>query len=139
MHPIIGRPQDWTYINQGSNNLILVYKQSDEGTLKLDRFSHLKDKILRIKKGTNKDFYKQSLQVEQDFLNTRYIENILSKHPVLKNFTRDSYQTVDVSTSYIVQFQQFLISMKVKNAELIDTDFKYIVMCKSYAITDNEN
>lgn len=66
---VLSSPQEWVYITEGKNHII--FENTNLET------SQYKDKILRVRKLVNKEFYSDENMMDEATYNALFIDNIL--------------------------------------------------------------
>ncbi|CDW86190.1 UNKNOWN [Stylonychia lemnae] len=94
-------PDQWTYYNEGNNNIILRYIGSN---------NILSSKILRIRKNNNVQYYTDPTLFPLEEYNKLFIEKVFMSHPILSKYLQEF--------EYVTLTQEFL---KIIDSRLNDS------------------
>lgn len=78
-HPALDDPSAWTFLNEGNNNIILRYtgKETD---------SALTERMLRIRKSTNAEFYTDPCLLPEEEYNELLLRNVFLQDHILAQY-----------------------------------------------------
>ena len=109
-HPALQDASNWTYYNEGNNNIILRY------TGQFDPI--LSEKVLRIRKSTNHEFYTDPCLLQEDEYNSLLIDNVFMKDPILSNRLQETI-FVDLSQEFLHEIEN---KIKERDMSLIRSE-----------------